>query len=249
MTPVSPSQRPYRILVVDDEESLRITLAANLELEGFETLEAGSAEAALKVLSKHEVDLVLTDIQMPGLNGVELFRRIKKSQPELPVVMMTAFAMEDLVNAAMTEGVFTVLFKPFEVPHAIAVLRRAGRLPLVLVVGEDGQAAPTAEVLRSSGLAVELAKGPEAAVAAVQSGKVDVVVVDVGAHPKDAQRMVERLRAEDAALAIVVATGQLRPEELQQAVRERVFSYVTKPIRPPELLQAIARARGEVVRR
>ena len=63
------------ILVVDDEESLRITLAANLELSGFEVVEAANGTQALEILENRAFDVVLSDIRMPGMNGVELFQK------------------------------------------------------------------------------------------------------------------------------------------------------------------------------
>src|SRR4051812_27308376 len=103
-----------RILLVDDEPSLRMTLGANLEFEDFLVTEAESGERALELFEQSPFDLVLTDIRMPGISGVELFRWIKRLRAETPVVLMTAFAQESLVSAAVAEGAFTVLSKPFE---------------------------------------------------------------------------------------------------------------------------------------
>src|SRR5271166_5091781 len=98
-----------RILLVDDEQSLLMTLAANLELDGLDVTTAESGQRALELFESEPFDLVLSDIRMPGMNGVDLFRRIRAQRPECPVVLMTAFALEGLVQEAIAEGVFTVL--------------------------------------------------------------------------------------------------------------------------------------------
>jgi DNA-binding NtrC family response regulator len=101
-----------RILVVEDEESLRITLAANLELEGYEVVEAQNGKEAIELLGQQKFDLVLSDIRMPKATGVDVLLYAKQHHPGLPVVLMTAYAMEDQVRKAVSEGVFAVLKKP-----------------------------------------------------------------------------------------------------------------------------------------
>ena len=114
-----------RILVVEDEESLRITLAANLELEGYEVVEASNGKEAIELLDGGKFDLVLSDIRMPKATGVDVLLHVKEHHPGLPVVLMTAYAMEDQVRTAMSEGVFAVLKKPFDFSAAAAAIVRA----------------------------------------------------------------------------------------------------------------------------
>src|SRR5687768_13491275 len=101
-----------KILVVDDEASLRMTLSANLELEGFVVVEAESADEALKILAKEDFDLILSDIRMPGRSGIELVSELRNNGIDLPVVLMTAFTEEKNLDEATRNGVFTILTKP-----------------------------------------------------------------------------------------------------------------------------------------
>ena len=78
------------ILIVDDEKNYPPILAAVMEEEGFEPLMANSGEEALTILKHSDVDLVLTDMKMPSMDGIELLENVKKKDPELPVIMMTA---------------------------------------------------------------------------------------------------------------------------------------------------------------
>src|SRR5262245_20262510 len=128
-----------RLLLVDDEEAVLLTLAANLELDGFVVTTAPCGEDALGLLQHHDFDLVLSDVRMPGMNGVELFRRIRKMRPDCPVVLMTGFALEDLVRQAMREGVFAVLPKPFDMADVVGALTVAARAPIVLIIEGDAE--------------------------------------------------------------------------------------------------------------
>ncbi len=89
--PMRYSEMKKRILVVDDEEGLRLLYKEELEDEGWAVLLASSGEDALKMLDKELSDLVLLDIKMPGMDGVEVLRRVKEKWKDLPVILCTAY--------------------------------------------------------------------------------------------------------------------------------------------------------------
>lgn len=102
------------ILVVDDEKNYLVVLSAFLSEEGYETLTADSAQEALEIVASADLDLVLTDMKMPSMDGIELLRRIKEIVPDLPVVMMTAYGTVEKAVEAMQLGAFNFIQKPFE---------------------------------------------------------------------------------------------------------------------------------------
>ncbi|MCG3730498.1 sigma-54-dependent Fis family transcriptional regulator [Vibrio cincinnatiensis] len=102
-----------KVLVVEDDEGLREALVDTLALAGYEWLEADCAEDALVKLKNHSVDIVVSDVQMAGMGGLALLRNIKQHWPNLPVLLMTAYAnIEDAV-AAMKDGAIDYMAKPF----------------------------------------------------------------------------------------------------------------------------------------
>ncbi|TKF06183.1 sigma-54-dependent transcriptional regulator [Vibrio kanaloae] len=102
-----------KVLIVEDDEGLREALVDTLALAGYEWLEADSAEDALVKLKSNSVDIVVSDVQMAGMGGLALLRSIKQHWPNLPVLLMTAYAnIEDAV-AAMKEGAIDYMAKPF----------------------------------------------------------------------------------------------------------------------------------------
>ncbi len=235
-----------RVLLVDDEESLRITLAANLELEGFEVLEADCGEKALELLAQHEVDLLLTDIRMPGINGVELFRRARALRPSVPVVLMTAFAMEELIQSALQEGVYTLLPKPFDVAHAVRTLTTAVKGPVVLVVDDvRADADSLASALAAVGLSCKAVLSGEQAIDAVKNGAVDVCVVDLVMPGLNGAEVVAKLRELDPKLAVIAISGHAVPELVHAVAEQHVYACMRKPFAPGDLVQAIAKARGQ----
>ncbi|MCP4647362.1 MAG: response regulator, partial [bacterium] len=100
-----------KILVVDDEESMCQYLSILLQKEGYDVQTANSGTSALKVMESGPVDLVMTDIQMPKMDGIELLKSIKKSEPTTPVIIMTAYASEQSAIDAVNLGAFSYLQK------------------------------------------------------------------------------------------------------------------------------------------
>lgn len=113
-----------RILVVEDDSSLREALCDTLELAGFEFLAADCGESALKVLEEESVAMVVTDVNMPGIDGHELLEKIKKSHPGLPVMLMTAFGQVQKAVDAIRAGAVDYLMKPFEAHALVDAVKR-----------------------------------------------------------------------------------------------------------------------------
>ena len=114
-----------KILVVDDEEHFRTILSSIMEEEGFKVLEAQDGEAALRMLRVNSPDIMLTDVKMPGMDGWELLKKAKDLDPDLPVVMITAFADIPGAVGAVKGGAHDYLPKPFDNYEVIRVVRRA----------------------------------------------------------------------------------------------------------------------------
>src|SRR4051812_1226440 len=103
-----------RILVVDDQEMMRDSLAANLVREGHEVIAAGDGQAAAARLQAQRFDLLVTDLKMPRMTGIELLAEAKRLRPEMPVVLMTAFATVGTAVEAMKLGAYDYIQKPFD---------------------------------------------------------------------------------------------------------------------------------------
>ena len=106
---------PGRALVVDDDRMLARTLAEILELEGWSVTQANSGTEAVNVAARQTFDIVLMDVRMPGMDGVDAFRAMKASHPDIKVILMTAYTAEDRIGEARREGVLRVLPKPIDV--------------------------------------------------------------------------------------------------------------------------------------
>lgn len=114
-----------RILVVDDELSMREFLCILLEREGYEAVVAPDAAEALLLLENNLFDLIISDVQMPALNGIELLARVKAMSPDTAVLMMTAFSAAEQAVEAMKLGAYDYIAKPFKVEEIKVLIRNA----------------------------------------------------------------------------------------------------------------------------
>jgi DNA-binding NtrC family response regulator len=114
-----------RVLVVDDKEMMRDSVATTLQRAGMAVVTAASAEAAVGMLPKHRPDAVVTDLRMPGTDGLGLLGKIKSFDESLPVVLMTAYGTVDTAVEAMKLGAFDYITKPFEGDELIITVKRA----------------------------------------------------------------------------------------------------------------------------
>ena len=116
------TDKALTILVVDDNQSMAKSLRDVLELKGFTAYAAGSGPEALESLVAHPVDIMVTDIIMPEMNGLELFRESRKLYPRLTVIFMTAYSADELIEKGMAEGIKTVLNKPVDIDFLLLLL-------------------------------------------------------------------------------------------------------------------------------
>jgi len=103
------------VLVVDDNPPMAKTLTDILAAKDYKVHAAYSGQEALDILDNQEIDILLTDIRMPDMNGVELYRKSRETHPDMVTFLMTAYAANDLIQAGMSEGIKTVLTKPLDI--------------------------------------------------------------------------------------------------------------------------------------
>ena len=113
------------LLIVDDEKNYLVVLEALLSPEGYEIMTSDKAQEALRLLQEADVDLVLTDMKMPGMSGMELLEEAKKIKPEVPVIMMTAYGTIEMAVEAMKKHAYDYITKPFQNEELKLTLRKA----------------------------------------------------------------------------------------------------------------------------
>src|SRR5262252_1039970 len=131
-----------QVLIVDDEPNLRKILSAQLSRDGYDVLTAEDGEQGLAMLREHHIDLVVTDLKMPKVDGMTLLREALREDPELPIVMITAHGTVDTAVEALKIGAFDYLTKPFDKDEVRQIVAKA--LKTRALAGADASSAQSA---------------------------------------------------------------------------------------------------------
>ncbi|MGA7168448.1 MAG: response regulator, partial [Candidatus Sulfotelmatobacter sp.] len=119
---------PYCALIIDDEELTLRTISRGLRQDGFEVFTALTGEEGLRIFREENPDLILLDIVLPGIDGVEVLRQIKEANPTAIVIMMSAYHLVERAVEAMKLGAFDYLVKPFHLEDMTNILHRAAEV-------------------------------------------------------------------------------------------------------------------------
>jgi two-component system, NtrC family, response regulator HydG len=181
------------------------------------------------------------------MNGVDAFRHMKKLRPDVSVVLMTAFALESLLDAAMGEGAYTVVSKPFSMEHLFRIVGRAVDRPVILVVDRELDATSVVESLRKAGLRAEAAHDGDAALRRVTETAegIDVCVLDLANLGAEGLKTQQQLNLAHNKVAVIALTTNVRSELVHGFMSQGGYACLRKPYDVAELVRAIARARGE----
>lgn len=117
-------RQPKRILIVDDEENARIGLSRLLEREGYLVDSVGNGYEALNYLRQQEVNLIITDINMPEMNGIVFLKELNKSYPHSNVIMITAYGGVESYIESMNQGAFEYINKPVKIEELNSILKK-----------------------------------------------------------------------------------------------------------------------------
>ena len=232
-----------RILVVDDDRAMVATLSDILELRGWETINAFDGESAIALVQEREIDVVLMDVRMPKMDGVEALRAIKARRPGTRVVLMTAFAAHDLLLEAERAGAVTVLRKPVELPELFGVLdaARQGRRPVLVVDDDRAFLGTLCEVLNERGLATVQAETLPQALRHMEDDEPVAVLLDLRLDHLDPRAMILAIRELSPSVLLILYSGHSAAlhETLEESPPGLVDAAFTKPLPLDRLLDLL----------
>jgi two-component system, NtrC family, response regulator HydG len=229
-----------RVLIVDDDRDHAESLADILEMRGHRVDLAHSGEEAVERFCGSDYDLVLMDVQLPGMNGVETFFEFRRLRADARVVMMTGFSVEQLVAQAVDNGALGILYKPLSAADLLAAVENVKPRGIVLVADDDPLfTASIVPVLVSHGYRVETAGTGEEALRKLSSGRVDCLMLDVRMPVLSGLDVYLRLKEAGRSVPTILVTGHAGDAETQQ-LRLMTQGLLIKPFDPILLLEAMA---------
>ena len=232
------------ILVVDDEEGMRETLGDVLEDKGYNVVLVEDGYKAIQRIKQTPFSIIFMDVKMPGIDGVETFREIKKISPGTSVIMMTAYAGEDLVKEAMEEGAYAVIYKPFEVKGVIDIIQEVLKRTLILIVDdrlEDREVLK--DVLEDKGYEVTTVKDGYGAIKAVKEKHFNIIFMDVKMPGIDGVETFEEIKKVNPEVAVVMMTGYSVEDMIKKSLNKGAYTVIYKPFDPAKLIKIVEEIR------
>lgn len=242
--------RELRILIVDDDHLMGTTLVDILTVKGYQSQAAHTGYDALQRLAEASFDCVLTDIIMPGINGVDLLKTLKPVYPDLPVVFMTAYSSDDLVEQGLDEGAIAILTKPVDIDLFLKFLSALERRPSVIVAHSDSQSCSTvAGMLQMHGYSVSQTRNPSH-LARQLMPQGQVVLLDMRLDEAGGLGILAALREKHHRVSPILVTGP--PRELKRfeehALRLGAYACLHEPVDPQHLLLLLTQIRLQEAR-
>jgi two-component system response regulator HydG len=228
------------VLVIDDNTALTENLAEILEEFGAEVHQAESAEVALAQFGDRDWSLVVTDVHMPGIDGIELLSLLKERSPSTPVLVMTGFADRETIARAHESGALAVVDKPLDLD---AFLELVGRVTAaekrVLVLDDDlALVGNLTEILSEiDGVLAHPATTVTLARKLAQAIDFEVAVIDLCLPDGDGMLLARDLLGPEHHCAIIILTGH--PEQLTEAAAHERMVVLTKPVPMTRLLECV----------
>ena len=230
------------ILLVDDDHRMTHTLADILKLAGHKSSQAYSGKAALELARTTRFDCVLTDIKMPDINGVELHNALRQLQPNLPVVLMTAYTNNELVHQSLQMGAVGVLEKPLDIQLLLDFFSMLKQMPLITIVDDDPVFCQTlGEILHLRGYLVKTITDPNKTIDSI-TDQPQIILLDMKLITMNGYDLLKEIHLSYPDLPVLLVTGyrQEMAIPIQRALEIQARTCLYKPLEIERLLQIIS---------
>ncbi len=193
--------------------------------------------------AKHAYDVVLMDVRMPGINGVEAFRRIRRSNAGLRVIMMSAFSLDDLKQEALEEGAIAFLSKPLEIESVIGLIEEEKETSILVIEADVDVSSPICNILKDRGFWVRVCDSPHEALTLVEQINFDIIFIDVELSEMNGLDTYLAIKKITPSSVSIMISG--REEEFvriaQEAVQQTAYTIIEKPLDLDHLISLLSR--------
>lgn len=231
-----------KVLVVDDDRRMVKTVCDILKVKGYEPVEAHSGEEAVEKVKSDCPDCVLMDVRMPGTNGVEALKLIRGVAPDLPVVLMSAYATEDVEAEAKRQGAYGVLTKPLDLQQVLSFLSLLRKEESILIVDDDpGFCRTIADILRERGYRVETEADAGNVLGRMERNYKLAVVLDLKLGHEEGLDVLKQIRANYPSKPVILVTGygDEMAESIKKGLQIGAHACLYKPFEAEMLIKTI----------
>lgn len=241
-------KKKIRVLVVDDEKIIRDFFSRLLSLQGLEVVGAEDGYKAIELARGSVFDLFFIDVRMPGLNGLETYRLIRKIIPTAMVVMMTGYAEDAILGQAEKEGARSSIRKPFEISEIKVIvdeISREGALNILVIDDDPVILDFFTNLLKGKNKSCKIARNRDEALALIRQNKFDLVFLDLVLKEISGLAIYKEIKEILPEVTIVAITGYPQKAKEMIAGNAEIAGCLYKPFEIESVLEYIKKAKAK----
>jgi DNA-binding NtrC family response regulator len=238
-----------KILVIDDERECCKLLADYLKKRGFELETAFDGISGLEKIKCALPDLVLCDISMPGLSGIEVLKRIKEYNPHIIVIMLTGYGSMESALECLKLGAYDHIAKPVELEKLLILLKEALNMDVkklkykILIIDDEPQLVESIAVrFKASGYTVQTAPDGVSGINKFKEEEPDLVILDIMMPGLSGLDTLKELKQLNSSVPVIMLTAYGTPQSAIEALRLGAYDHLAKPFNTETLLEMIKKA-------
>ncbi len=249
MSDMKTARKSQKVLIVDDEQNMRRTLNDILEGEGYDVTTAATGEEAIELCSENNYEIILMDVRMPGIDGVETFRQIRRHQEGVRVILMSAYSIDALREAALDDGAIAFLSKPLDLQQVIGLIGEVKDTAILVVEDDQETAELLGNNLREDGYRVTTTRSPHDALELVEQIRFDLIFLDSNLSTMNGLELYLAIKKiTPSSTAIMISGADEEFEKIaKEAVRRNAYTIVRKPLDIDHILGLLERLTGKRV--
>jgi DNA-binding response OmpR family regulator len=241
------------ILIVDDDPTICSELQKELKRNFFPTHVAGNSKDALEILNKNKIDIILLDIFMPDIDGLDMLEKVKAKWPAIEVIIITGFSSQDVAIKALRRGAIDYLEKPINYEELNTSIGRAMekitenadltyRHSILLVDDDKDATKKLSRILSKEGYEVFTANDGKEGLGIINQNKIDILIADIEMPIMGGIELLQKVKKFQKDIEVIMMTGFGDENLAIEALRTGAINYLRKPIDLDELLIAIEQA-------
>jgi DNA-binding NtrC family response regulator len=245
------------VLIVDDDAIIREQLEKELKRNFFNTLLAADGKSALEKFSKNKVDILILDVKLPDMDGLEVLQKVKERNPDCEVIVVTGFGNQEIAVQSLRRGAIDYIDKPLDMEDLFAALGRAQEKlsekeelsyenTILVIDDEELIVKRLKKYLEKEGYAVFTAFNGKEGLIIIENSKIDVLITDIRMGDMDGIEVIQRAKRLYRDIEGIIITGHKDQELAIRSLRAGASDYITKPINLDELLFSIKKATEKI---
>ncbi|HUY01434.1 MAG TPA: response regulator [Candidatus Deferrimicrobium sp.] len=235
-------KKDTKILVVDDDSGMCETLADILNEIGYSTNIANNGYQAIEMTKNDNFNIVLMDIKMPNIDGVETFKQMKLIRPSMKVIMMTAYTKDSLVEKAFKEGAYEVFDKPLDMDKLVNLIEKIEKQVPILIVDDNPAFCETLkDVLTENSYRVAIANSGEQAINCVKENQFDIIFIDINMPISNGFEIYLAIKKINPEIIAIMMTGFKEEvfDLIDNAINKNAYTCLYKPLELDEVIHLI----------